>query len=76
MTEAKNHGQYGFSPVNMLSAGLIRPLYRQCTKDGTGNNKQGYDAGNRTLCPSRTFSQARKTEYNPVPVINYAVLKG
>ena len=76
MTEAKNHGQYGFSPVNTLLARLIRLLYRQCTKEGTGNDKQGKDAGNRTLCPSRNFSQAIKTEYNPVGVINYAVLKG
>ena len=41
-----------------------------------GNNKQGKDVGNRTLCPSRNFSQAIKTQYNPVRVINYEVLKG
>ena len=44
----------------MFSAGLIRPLYRQCTKEGTGNDKQGKGTGNRTLCPSRNFSQAIK----------------
>ena len=60
----------------MISAGLIRPWYRQCTKEGTGNDKQGKDAGNRTFCPSRNFSKALKSEYNPVRVINYAVLKG
>ena len=27
-------------------------------KKGTGNDKQGKDAGNRTLCPYRNFSQA------------------
>ena len=27
-------------------------------KKGTGNDKQGNDAGNRTLCPYRNFSQA------------------
>ena len=58
MTEAKNHDEYGFSPVNTLSARLIRPLYGQCTKKGAGNDKQGKDAGNRTLCPYRNFSQA------------------
>ena len=34
MAEAKNHDLYGFSPVNTLSARLIRPLYGQCTKKG------------------------------------------
>ena len=29
-------------------------------KKGTGNDKQGKDAGNRTLCPYRNFSQAIK----------------
>ena len=29
-------------------------------KKGTGNDKQGTDAGNRTLCPYRNFSQAVK----------------
>ena len=29
-------------------------------KKGTGNDKQGKDAGNRTLCPHRNFSQAIK----------------
>ena len=27
-------------------------------KKGTGNDKQGKEAGNRTLCPYRNFSQA------------------
>ena len=27
-------------------------------KKGVGNDKQGKDAGNRTLCPYRNFSQA------------------
>ena len=27
-------------------------------KKGAGNGKQGKDAGNRTLCPYRIFSQA------------------
>ena len=27
-------------------------------KKGTGNDKQGKDVGNRTLCPYRNFSQA------------------
>ena len=27
-------------------------------KKGTGNDKQGKDAGNRKLCPYRSFSQA------------------
>ena len=29
-------------------------------KKGAGNDKQGKDAGNRTLCMHRTFSQAIK----------------
>ena len=29
-------------------------------KKGTGNDKQEKDAGNRTLCPYRNFSQAIK----------------
>ena len=29
-------------------------------KKGSGNDKQGKDAGNRTLCPYRNFSQAIK----------------
>ena len=30
-----------FPPINMLSAQLIRPLYRQCTKKGLGTiNKE------------------------------------
>ena len=42
----------------MLSVQLIRPLYGQCTKKGAGNDKQGKDVGNRTLCPYRNFNQA------------------
>ena len=40
-------------------------------KEGTGNDKQGKDAGNRTLCPYRNFSQAinphtaREIPYSP-----------
>ena len=29
-------------------------------KKGAGDDKQGKDAGNRTLCPYRNFSQAIK----------------
>ena len=32
-------------------------------KKGTGNDKQGKDAGNRTLVPYRSFSQAISPEY-------------
>ena len=31
-------------------------------KKGTGNDKDGKDAGNRTLCPYRNFSQAINAE--------------
>ena len=34
-------------------------------KKGAGNDKQGKDAGNRTLCPYRNFSQAIKSCYRP-----------
>ena len=30
-------------------------------KKGAGNDKQGKDKGNRTLCPNRNFSQAIKS---------------
>ena len=33
-------------------------------KKGAGNDKQGKDAGNRTLCPYRNFSQAIITNNN------------
>ena len=33
-------------------------------KKGTGNDKQGKDAGNRTLCPYRNFSQAISVRIN------------
>ena len=38
---------------------FVRAMY----KKGTGNDKQGKDAGNRTLCPYRNFSQAIKELY-------------
>ena len=41
----------------MASALLIRSLYGNVQK-GTGNDKQIKDAGNRTLCPYKSFSQA------------------
>ena len=34
-------------------------------KKGTGNDKQGKDAGNRTLCPYRNFSQAIMSHIDP-----------
>ena len=34
------------------------PFVGAMYKKGTGNNKQGKDAGNQTLCPYRNFSQA------------------
>ena len=37
---------------------FVRAMY----KKGTGNDKQGKDAGNRTLCPYRNFSQAIKAD--------------
>ena len=39
-----------FQPVNTA---FVRAMYRK----GAGNDK-GKDAGNRTLCPYRNFSQA------------------
>ena len=33
-------------------------MYGQCTKKGLRTINQGKDAGNRTLCPYRNFSQA------------------
>ena len=35
-------------------------------KKGTGNDKQGKDAGNRMLCPYRNFSQAINAIYTTV----------
>ena len=35
-------------------------------KKGAGNDKQGKDAGNRTLCPYRNFSQAIRIRTNTV----------
>ena len=32
-------------------------------KKGAGNDKQGKDAGNRTLCPYRNFSQTINSKY-------------
>ena len=47
-------------------------MYGQCTKKGAGNDKQGKDAGNRTLCPYRNFSQAvtvvTNASYTAVPL--------
>ena len=38
-------------------------------KKGAGNDKQGKDAGNRTLCPYRNFNQAikGKTKLGSIP---------
>ena len=33
---------------------FVRAMY----KKGTGNDKQGKDAGNRTFCPNSNYSQA------------------
>ena len=38
---------------------IVRAMY----KKGAGNDKQGKDVGNRTLCPYRNFSQAIKRPY-------------
>ena len=38
---------------------FVRAMY----KKGAGNDKQGKDAGNRTLCPYRNFSQAIISPY-------------
>ena len=40
-------------------------------KKGAGNDKQGKDAGNRTLCPYRNFSQAIKTDTNYDQPVSY-----
>ena len=40
-------------------------------KKGAGNDKQGKDAGNRTLCPHRNFSQAIIASFNYCPVVWY-----
>ena len=42
---------YAFSPVDTA---FVRAMY----KKGAGNDKQGKDVGNQTLCPHRNFSQA------------------
>ena len=45
-------------------------------KKGAGNDKQGKDAGNRTLCPKRNFSQAIMTEESPkIKLCSVKVLK-
>ena len=51
-----------FQPVNTA---FVRAMY----KKGTGNDKQGKDAGNRTLCPYRKFSQAIMIQPK-VPVVS------
>ena len=40
-------------------------------KKGAGNDEQGKDAGNRTLCPYRNFSQAIMlvTKYGPAAAV-------
>ena len=65
MAEAKNHDLYGFSPVNTA---FVRAMY----KKGTGNDKQRKDAGNRTICPYRNFSQAIRgfTDRHSTEVMN------
>ena len=40
----------------MVNTAFVRAMY----KEGTGNDKQRKDAGNRMLCPYRNFSQAIK----------------
>ena len=39
-------------------------------KKEAGNDKQGKDAGNRTLCPYRNFSQAINTNYKISVIIS------
>ena len=39
-------------------------------KKGAGNDKQGKDAGNRTLCPYRNFSQAIKHGITPLESVS------
>ena len=41
-------------------------------KKGAGNDKQGKDAGNRTLCPYRNFSQAIMKS-TMLPIRNIAI---
>ena len=53
VTGAINRGLYGFSSVNTA-------FVRTMSKKGTGNDKQEKDAGKRTLCRYRNFSQAIK----------------
>ena len=45
-------------------------------KKGAGNDKQGKDAGNRTLCPYRNFSQAIKSNYYSVRKIKLIASRG
>ena len=58
MTEAINRGQYDFSPINTDFSSVNMAFVRAMCKEGTGNDKQRKDEGNRTLCPYRNFSQA------------------
>ena len=67
--------------INTASAQLIRfqPGYntafvRAMYKKWAGNDKQGKDAGNRTLCPYRNFSQA--IMYSIVFTHNVKILTG
>ena len=41
-------------------------------KKGTGNDKQGKEAGNRTFCPNRNFSQAIRPFNGGFPPLNQA----
>ena len=45
-------------PVSKKISPVNRAFVRAMYKKGAGNDKQGKDAGNRTLCPYRNFSQA------------------
>ena len=51
MCSNDNQVVLAFSPVNTA---FVRAMYNK----GAGNDKQGKDARNRTLCPYRNFSQA------------------
>ena len=45
-------------------------------KKGAGNDKQGKDAGNRTLCPYKNFSQAIQIFTTSRPATAVAPYKG
>ena len=42
-------------------------------KKGAGNDKQGKDEGNRTLCPYRNFSQAINKSIPPKANMSYKI---